>query len=255
MKKIKLGITGYSGKMGKAIMSEVKNFPEFNLVAGLLQASSSKELESPVRLTDNIEELCQLSDVILDFSSPKIISELSANAVRHLVPLVCGTTSLSDEEFKTLELVSQKIPILYSQNMSLGITVLASLIREIYLKLADKSDIEILEIHHRNKKDTPSGTSILLASKMLNKKNIEEDIIKRNLFELSTRPKNKIGISAIRGGAVAGQHDVLFMMDNENITISHQALNRNIFASGALRAASFLCNQKPGLYSMQDVLA
>ena len=253
MSKIKLGITGYTGRMGQAIMSEVRNFSFLAISVALVKNSNYRSQKS-IKLTSSIDELCKLSDIVVDFSSSEIFQKLITSAAKHKIALVSGTTSLKDADFTLLKRTSQKIPVLYSQNMSVGISVLKSLIREVYLKLADKSDVKIVDMHHKNKKDTPSGTAIFLASEMLNKKKVKPYLIKRNLFEISVRPAKKISISSVRSEAMVGQHDIIFTMENENIKISHQALNRNIFATGALKAACWLCKQKSGLYFMQDVL-
>ncbi|NRA73435.1 MAG: 4-hydroxy-tetrahydrodipicolinate reductase [Rickettsiales bacterium] len=254
MDKIKLAITGYTGKMGQSVLSEVVNFPSFNLAYALVE-EKNKKTPSTIELITNIDKFCSVSDIIIDFSVAEIFHKLLNAAIKYKTPLVSGTTSLKEEDFKTLQKASKAIPILYSQNMSIGITVLSSIVRDLYLKLANKSDIEIIETHHRNKKDIPSGTAIMLASKMVNKKDITANCINRTLFKDSKEDRSeKIGISSVRGGTVAGQHDVLFMMENENIKISHQALNRNIFAIGALKAANWLYKQPAGLYSMEDFI-
>jgi len=254
MKKIKLGITGYTGRMGQAILSEVQSFPEFIMSIALVQDSQSKE-RGGMKLTDNIDELCDLSDVIIDFSVPEVVRQLLPAAIKCKVPLVSGTTALNEDDFKVLDRASKKIPLLYSQNMSLGISALSSLIRDMYLKLSDRADVEIIETHHKNKKDAPSGTALLLAGQMLNKKNLEPKLIEKNLFEVrADHPTKKINIVSIREEKVPGVHDIVFKMKNETIKISHQALNRNIFALGALNAAAWICKQKSGRYSMQDVL-
>jgi len=236
MSKIKLGITGYTGKMGQAILSEASNFKEFVVSAGLVRGDTSGD----IILTDTLDKLCKASDVVIDFSVPEVFHKLVAAAVEHKVPLVSGTTPLKAPEFKALERASQTIPVLYSQNMSIGITALSPLLRELYLKLGDMAEkVEIIETHHTHKKDAPSGTAMLLASKMLN-------------VEISDLPSKKIAISSFRVGSVFGEHEVLFTLANETIKISHKALNRNIFATGALNAALWIHNKKPGMYSMQD---
>ena len=253
MSKIKLGIAGYTGRMGQAIMSEVQNFSLLVPSVALVKNNEYRS-EKSITFTTDMDEFCKLSDIVIDFSSSEIFQKLIAAAVRHKIAVVSGTTSLKSTDFKLLKRASQKIPMLYSQNMSIGISVLNSLIREIYLKLADQSDVKIVDTHHKNKKDMPSGTALLLAAEMLDKQNIKPNLIKENFFEVSTSPSKKISISSVRSGTVTGQHDIVFTMKDENIKISHQALNRNIFAIGALKAACWLYKQKPGLYSMQDVL-
>ena len=253
MTKIKLGITGYTGRMGQAILSEVQGFPEFSMFAALVGDNKSKE-QGAVKLTDSLDELCDLSDVVIDFSVPETVKTLTVAAVKHKVPLVSGTTSLSESDFKALEQASKEIPVLYSQNMSIGISALGPLLREMYLKLENRADVEIIETHHKNKKDAPSGTALLLASQMLNKRNLEPKLIEKNLFEVSAdHSTKKISIVSIREKKVPGIHNILFNMKNETIKISHQAHSRNIFAIGALTAAAWLYKQRVGLHSMQNI--
>lgn len=228
---MRIGVIGLTGRMSKAVIEEIKNHPEC-ILSGVLVREESPN--SSIPLYNKIEELANVSDAIIDFSTPStslnIIKELSNSKVT----LVCGTTGFTPQEFEAFKKPS--LTLIYSANMSIGINLLQRLIKTTSSKLSDDFDSAIIDIHHKHKKDSPSGTTLMLAN------TIEE-----------TR-RNKVQISDLRIGEVPGEHSVIFTNKDESITLSHKAFNRNIFAKGAITACLWGKNKKPGLYSMQDVL-
>jgi 4-hydroxy-tetrahydrodipicolinate reductase len=189
---------------------------------------------------------------VVDFSNAKAMSDLFDYCLTRKLPAVICTTGLDDKAERRLNDAASQIPILRSANMSLGINLLAALIKKISGTLSDAGfDIEIMEKHHRNKLDAPSGTALFLAD-AANSSHSFAYALDRSSRRI-TRPKAEIGISAMRGGTIAGEHEVMFAGADEVITFSHQALSRDIFASGALTAAKFIYDKPAGLYNMQDV--
>lgn len=241
---IKIGVCGASGKMGRAIIEQI-SLGDY-LVSGKFNS------------TNNIEDLavfCQNSQVIIDFSSPEILEKLLYYAIKYNNKLVIGTTGLTEEHLNSMKKASKDIAILYSANMSLGANLLALLASQASSNLGNDFDVEIVEAHHRMKKDSPSGTAIMLGQTIADAKNQQFDkYVVYNRYPNSPRQTNEIGITSIRGGQVYGEHEIFFLGDNEVITIKHQALNRKIFTDGAIKAAQWLSVKNNGLYSMKDIL-
>jgi 4-hydroxy-tetrahydrodipicolinate reductase len=224
LKKINIGIFGSSGRMGQELISQINKSQIHNLYYSYCYKSENNDLS----------KLCQ-SDVIIDFSTPKASLILLKEAIQHNTKIVCGTTGFTQIEFHNIIEASSIIPILYSANMSISINIIRSLIETLNAKLSNDFDVDIVDIHHKHKKDKPSGTALMLKQ------------------SISSRNAN---IVSIRAGEIPGTHEVLFTGTNEIITIKHQAFSRNIFASGAIRAAGFLFQCKnPAIYSMDDVLS
>ena len=235
---INIGLSGSTGKMGKTITERIDKFKDCKISA---KFNSTNNL-------DDLDNFCKNSDVIIDFSTPEILEKLINYALKYNTKLVIGTTGLQPQHFKLLEKAAQTLPILYSANMSIGANLLSYLARKA-TKILDDYDIEILETHHRNKKDSPSGTAIMLAETIASEKGLNI------AFNRGNRPRSEkeIGISSLRGGNVHGIHEISFLGDNEIITLKHEALNKNSFAIGAIKAAIWLQNKSPALYSMQDI--
>ncbi|WP_341787073.1 4-hydroxy-tetrahydrodipicolinate reductase [Rickettsia endosymbiont of Cantharis rufa] len=235
---INIGLSGSTGKMGKAIIEKIDKFKNCNISAKF----------NSINNLDDLDNVCKNSDVIIDFSTPEILEKLINYALKHNTKLVIGTTGLQPQHFKLLEKAAQTLPILYSANMSIGANLLSYLAREA-TKILDDYDVEILETHHRNKKDSPSGTAIMLAETIVSEKGL--DII----FNRGNRPRKKeeVGISSLRGGNIHGTHEVSFLGDDEIITLGHEALNKNSFAIGAIKAAIWLQDKPSALYSIQDI--
>jgi 4-hydroxy-tetrahydrodipicolinate reductase len=191
------------------------------------------------------------AEVLIEFTTP----EATVEHLSYGKPHVIGTTGLSEDQLQEVEDAAQEVPIVLAPNMSVGVNLLRGIVREISAKLGDGYDIEVVEAHHRNKKDAPSGTALFLARAAAEgrEKDLDEvAVYGREGF--SPRQEDEIGIHALRGGAVVGEHRLIFYSGGEEIEVVHRALSRRTFADGALRAARFAAGSRPGLYSMADVL-
>jgi len=220
--KIKIGVIGASGRMGQEIQTVI---------------SRNEQLENFCAVDRNEEPGAKASevDVWIDFSSPEALSKNLQWAITNQKAFVCGTTGFSQEHYRLLEKAAEKIPVLWASNMSMGVAVLNEALKA-FSAIAD-FDFQIEEIHHNKKKDRPSGTAITL------KQNLEK-VLNKSVPETL----------AIRGGGVFGVHKIFAMSDEEVLTFEHTALNRTVFAKGAVKAATWLVEQKPGLYQIRDVL-
>ncbi|KKC30092.1 MULTISPECIES: 4-hydroxy-tetrahydrodipicolinate reductase [Caldanaerobacter] len=246
---IRLIIHGCNGKMGKVVAKLAKENPEFEVVAGV--DKNTFPLDFPVY--SDLKEVKEEADVVIDFSYHEAIPNLVKEAAKRKIPVVIATTGLSEEELKTVEEASKEIPIFRSANMSLGINVLISLVKEA-AKVLEGFDIEIVEKHHNMKKDAPSGTALMIADAINQVLPEKREYVYGRYTKTEQRKPNEIGIHAVRGGTIVGEHDVIFAGPNEVITISHSAQSREVFGYGALKAAKFLIGQKPGLYTMEDLV-
>lgn len=244
---------GCNGRMGQMITNIVKEDDDANIVAGIDIADSIKTNPYPV-YTDI--DLCDKdADVVIDFSSVAAIDNLLDYCEGRKLPLVLCSTGLSDEHLNRVAELSQKIAILKSPNMSLGINVLLKALKEVSKTLVPEGfDVEIVEQHHRTKVDAPSGTALALADAI----NEEFDDAFEYIYDRTgfrrKRGDREIGISSVRGGSIVGDHQVIFAGLDEVITIQHTAYSRAIFAKGAVAAAKFLKGKGPGLYNMSDVI-
>ncbi len=194
------------------------------------------------------------ADVIVDFSTWKPGADLLTYAVKHRIPAVIATTGLTEEQLEAIDEAAKVIPIFRSGNMSLGIALLRALAKKAAGVLGETFDIEIVETHHNRKADAPSGTALMLLDAVKEGCAENREAVFGRHGRDCKRTKQEIGVHALRGGTVTGEHEVCFFGTSERIKISHSAENRSVFAAGALKAAAFLVNQKPGLYSMDDVV-
>ena len=192
--------------------------------------------------------------VVIDFSHPKLLSDVLSFACKHRVPLVIATTGFNEEQKKEIMKVSELIPVFFSPNMSVGISLVSELVKKAASSLGCDFDVEIIEKHHNRKLDAPSGTALLLADSVATAENRKMDYIYDRHSERRSRTKDEIGIHSVRGGTIVGEHDVIFAGEDEVITISHSAGSRKIFAFGALKAAVFLSDKSSGLFNMQDII-
>lgn len=253
---IQLGIQGISGRMGRAVVALLENNIDFKLVGAMSARTSIHEIIC--QQFDQPTQLLREADVIIDFSHPSSTQNLVKTALKEkkYTPLIIGTTGLDALTHTVIQELSEHTPLILSTNTSVGIAIVRQLIGEIATVLDASFDVEIVETHHRHKIDAPSGTALTLAQRIADVRSmsLEDALIPPRQGVTGPRPDGKIGISAVRGGHIIGDHDVSFVGEEEVITISHRALSRAIFAKGALRAARWVVNQSPGLYSMQDVL-
>lgn len=225
-------------------------------MGSLLRTTAEKEGMTVLANVDamTLDRLTGLEtpEMILDFSHPANLSWVASYAAENKVPLVYGTTGLTEEGFDTLNTLSQTVPVFYSPNFSYGIAVMAKLVQVAAALLEEDFDIELTETHHRQKQDAPSGTAKMLLN-VLDPTGEKTRTYGREGLP-GPRPKNEIGVHSLRGGTEVGEHAVHFFGDDESITITHRAQNRQILVNGALKAARFLADQAPGLYSMEDLL-
>lgn len=249
MKKIIL--SGVQGRMGQVLQAQIAADPKLTVVAGIDQHPKITAA-FPVYATP--AELTEAADVVIDFSHHSVVPDLVKACVEKNLPLVVATTGLDNDTKAMLQVASNVIPIFVSANMSLGINVLIKALQAISPALEADFNMEIVEKHHNQKKDAPSGTALLLAD-AINDTLAEPKtyIYGRHGLELDN-PLSELGLHAVRGGTIPGEHTVIYAGPDEIIELKHTALSRDIFANGALKAAVFLSDQPAGMYDMQDLL-
>lgn len=250
---IKVAVNGALGRMGREVIRALRERTEFSPVGGIDRISG--EVEGGIPVHTEADEIVSRADVVIDFSLPAGTAQIVKVCSRLKTPLISGTTGLSADQMNLLHESGSEIAVVYAANFSIGINLLLRLVEITAGVLKEKADVEIVETHHRMKKDAPSGTALLLAQRITETLGKSADSalqFGRHGKELS-RGK-EIGIHSLRGGSVIGEHQVYFFAENENLVLSHQALNRKIFVDGALLAAEWILNQPAGFYSMQDVL-
>jgi len=248
---IKVIMNGCNGRMGQVIGKLVKE-NGCEIVAGIDKFPGN---DNKFQMFDSIEKCNIPADVIIDFSNPSAFDGLTAYAVKNDLPLVLCTTGLSEEQITKLKNeISLKIPVFQSANMSLGVNLLVDLVKRAAKFLEGNFDIEIIEKHHNQKIDAPSGTALLIADEINSTLKEPCEYVYDRHDKTEKRGKTEIGIHSIRGGTIVGEHSVLFAGYNEVVEISHSAASREVFATGAIRAAKYLLDKKPGMYSMNDML-
>jgi 4-hydroxy-tetrahydrodipicolinate reductase len=244
---------GCNGRMGQMITGIVKEYEDAEIVAGIDVADNITTNGYPV-FTD-IDACDVEADVVIDFSSATAVDKLMEYCEKRNLPVVLCSTGLSEEQMSRVKALSEKIPVLKSANMSLGINLLQKLLKEAAAILAPSGfDIEVVEKHHRMKLDAPSGTALALADSVNEALGNEYEYVYDRSVRRQKRPDKEIGISAVRGGTIVGDHDVIFAGQDEVITFSHSAYSRAVFAKGAVSAALFLAGKPAGFYDMSDVI-
>lgn len=243
---------GCNGRMGQMITNLVKQDDEIEIVAGI-DTFTGIANEYPV--FSNIQECDTAADVIIDFASAKAVDGLLEYCADKNIPCVLCTTGLSQEQLDKVNDYSKKVAILKSANMSLGVNLLLKLIQDAAKTLVPAGfDMEIIEKHHNQKVDAPSGTALALADSLNEVFDNEYEYVYDRSTRREKRPEKEIGISAVRGGTIVGDHDVIFAGTDEVVTISHTAYSRAVFAKGAISAAKYLNGKGAGYYSMSDVI-
>lgn len=243
---------GCNGKMGRMIADLIAGDETVSLVAGI---DAYDEGKNPFPVFSSIEECTQKADAVIDFSIAGAVDKLLWDCVAKGLPCVLCTTGLSEAQLKKVEEASQKVAILKSANMSLGINMLLKLLQEAAKTLAPAGfDIEIVEKHHNLKVDAPSGTALALGDSINEALNGEYEYVYDRSGRREKRPVKEIGFSAVRGGTIVGEHDVIFAGTDEVITFSHTAYSKAVFGKGAIQAAKFLAGKPAGLYNMSDVI-
>lgn len=241
-------INGYSGSMGKVLTKCVNEDSELQLVCG----ASRDELDVPFKTYLKMSYVEETANVIIDFSHHSTINDVLDYATKTKTPLVIATTGFNKEELGKIKEASSIIPIFHSSNMSLGVNVLVKLVKEA-AKALNGFNIEIIEKHHNKKLDSPSGTAVMIANGIKEVLPDTECIYGRH-GRSEKRSSNEVGIHAIRGGTIVGEHTTIFAGHDEIVEIKHTAQSKDIFAKGAIAAAKFLVNQEAGYYNMNNML-
>jgi len=232
-------IAGITGRMGQAIADVIKSNPSACLAGGISR-SADDNMDSPIMIAKDPDVIFPKCDVIIDFTHATVTAEMLRAALKHGKPFMSGTTGLDEETNALLREASTRIPVLYASNTSLSLIVIKKLVELASTLLQDQDyDISILDRHHRWKKDAPSGTALTIGS----------HVTKGN------KNKKQPAYASIRGGSIVGEHEILFAGQGEYINIQHNVTDRRVFARGAVEAALWLVTQKPGFYTMDDVLS
>ena len=255
MKKIKLLVTGCMGRMGQQIISSVKKDKNFKLVA-LTENRRINSKISGIKVDLNAEELFKKVDLIIDFTVPKCTFQVLKIATKLKKRVVIGTTGFTKKEENLIKKFSKKIPILKAGNMSLGINLLMYLTEIASSSLGKNFLSKIFEVHHKHKKDYPSGTALMLGKGIAvgKNKNFYNLLGKKYLNKKDFPYGKKINFNSVRKGEIIGEHEVKFSSGKEVITLNHEAYDRTLYSEGALSAAKWLISKKPGLYSMRDLM-
>ena len=255
MKKIKLAITGCMGRMGQQIIKSAKSNRNFTVTVLTENRLMNKKING-INISLNDEKAFKKADVIIDFTIPKCTFEVLKIASKLKKKVVIGTTGFTKKEENLIKKYSRKIPILKAGNMSLGINLLMYLTEITSASLGNNYLSKVFEVHHKHKKDHPSGTALMLGKGIAvgKNKNFYKLIGKKYLNKKSFPYGKKINFNSIRKGEIIGEHEVKFSSGKEIITLNHEAFDRSLYSEGALTAAKWLYNKKPGLYSMRSLL-
>ena len=264
-KPIHIFISGASGRMGKALIRLMEESPDFRLAGGLVRSAASvphgrnKNISSEggiAPLGPDMASRVSSADILLDFSRPEMTKKAVALAVKHDKPLLIGTTGLDASLLSTMRKAAKRIPVLFAPNTSLGIALLAQSIQNIAARLGPGWDVEILEMHHRHKRDAPSGTALFLGEAIARGRNINLGSKARydRTQNAGERETGTIGFASLRGGDVAGEHIIIFAREGERLEFIHRISNRDVFAQGALDMIHWLIEQRPGFYNIEDYL-
>jgi len=252
---VKVGIYGASGRVGKLLIEDLAGDETLKLSTVYVRRELQGTLPEGTLVTNDIDAFIAASDIIIDFSLPEAAQTMMEALLKTPKPLVSGTTGLSTHQLNLLKELSAVTPVLYATNMSLGVALLSTLVN-LASKTLDGFDIEIVEMHHRHKKDAPSGTALTLAESAAAGRGLDLDKVRvsgRN-GNIGARTPDEIAVMALRGGDIVGRHTIGFYNDGEFIELNHTATSRNTFSKGAIRAAKWLKTQPSGLYSIADCL-
>ena len=255
MKKIKIGVTGCMGRMGQQLIKSIRSNKNFKLVA-LTEGKKIEKKIYNISVLQNEINTFKETNIIIDFTTPKCTFEILKIALRLKKRVVIGTTGFSKKEENLIKKFSKKIPILKAGNMSLGINLLMYLTEIASSTLGNTFLSKVLEIHHKYKKDHPSGTALMLGKGIAfgKNKNLYNLIGKKYLNRKTFPYGKKINFNSIRKGKIIGEHEVKFSSGKEIITLNHEAFDRALYSEGALSASKWLMTKKPGLYSMRDLM-
>ena len=247
---IKVIICGASGKMGGFVANACKEDGNLQVVAGIDKVNLGQDFP----IFDSFSKLNVTADVIIDFSNPALLDDILDYAVSTKTPVVLATTGYSQAQIEQINAASKNIPVFFTFNMSLGVNLICSLAKKAADILGDSFDIEIIEKHHNQKIDAPSGTAIMLANAVNSSFGDEKVYEYDRHSKRQKRSKKEIGIHSIRGGTIVGEHDVIFAGHDETITISHSAGSKEVFAVGSVKAAKFIFGKEAGMYDMNSIM-
>jgi 4-hydroxy-tetrahydrodipicolinate reductase len=264
---ISLSIAGAGGRMGRALILAAGGDVRFDMVGGTERLGSDLigidlgllDGKTPLGcvVSGTVEAACVHADVWIDFTSPAAtIAALTVLEGTNVKAAIIGTTGFDDQQKAAIKIISQRLTILQSGNFSLGVNLVAGLVRQAAARLGPDWDIEVLESHHRHKVDAPSGTALMLGHAAAQGRGVNHDSVAQFARHGQTGPRSEgdIGYAVLRAGGIIGEHEVMFAAEDEIVTITHKAGSRTIFAKGALAAAAWAVGQAPGLYSMDDML-
>jgi len=263
---IKLTVCGAAGRMGSRIIALLKDYPEIKLV-GAVESKDNPRLGNDagvvagigqlgIKIVDDIEKVIDNTDIAVNFTNPEATIEHLKIVKEYKKSIVIGTTGFDNNQISLIQETSKEIPIVLSPNMSIGVNLLFKILKDVAKVLGDDYDVEIIEVHHRMKKDAPSGTAIKMA-KVISEalgRNFDEVAVYARKGIIGERTKKEIGIQTVRAGDIVGEHTVIFGGLGERIEIVHKASSRDTFARGALKAVLWLYGKPAGLYDMGDVL-
>jgi len=253
---LKVGILGSTGRVGSLLIDDLQDDEQTTIGSVHVFDELKKQLPKDTVVTNDMETLLENCDVAIDFSAPVATEQLLEQTIKNgTTPLVIATTGFSKHQENLLLEASKKVPVLYATNMSLGVAVLNKLVALASKTLAE-FDCEIVEQHHRYKVDSPSGTALTLAQHAANARGLDLDKVRVSGRDgiIGARSKDEIAVMSLRGGDIVGRHTAGFYNDGEFIELNHTATARNTFSRGAIKAAKWLVNQEPGLYSINDCL-
>lgn len=247
---INVFVNGCNGRMGRTVISQIKNFDNLHLIGGF---DITKDETTNFPIFNKFEDIDVKIDAIVDFSYITMTLDMLEYASKNNIPIVIATTGFTEEQENKIKEYSKHIPIFKSSNMSFDINLMSKIVAEVAKKLSN-TDIEIIETHHNQKKDAPSGTALLLADAINEVFDNKKEYVFDRHSKSEKRSPNEIGFSSIRGGNIVGEHSVQFFSPYETFEIKHTSYSRNVFADGALKAAEFLVNQPNGFYNMNDLV-
>lgn len=247
---MKVLINGCNGKMGQEVAKQVKLDEDCEVLCGVDRIDLG---DNGFPVFTNINDINLIPDVIIDFSVPAATFNILEFAKKHSIPTVIATTGFTDKELEKIKKYSEMFPIFRSANMSYEINLMSKIACELAQKLRD-ADIEIVDVHHNRKIDSPSGTALLLAKDINKALDNEKEFVFERHSKRAAREKKEIGIHSIRGGTEVGKHSIMFYGDNESFEITHTCTSRSVFANGAIKAAKFVLHKDNGFYNMNDMM-
>lgn len=256
MSRIKIAVLGITGKMGQLLAELISSAPDLDLIGGTTSGSHPLK-DHPsygIPISSKLSEVCEPADILIDFSAVSAVPHHIEQAIYYKKPLLIGVTGLQPDHYQLLQEAAKAIPVLHANNTSLGIALLTKLVHYAAQVLDSSYDIEIVETHHRNKIDAPSGTALQLGQATAQARKTTLEAV-QSFFPQGKRAEGTIGFACSRGGQVVGEHTVRFLGDEEIIELTHKGLDRRLYARGALKAARWLVHQPAGLYGIQDTFS